>query len=109
MGAQEVREEEPVFESGIVMFSTGDLQVLELNLTSKRIDVDVKDKAFLKRIIQLRGEISPPKPTPPTIKEEMKAEQKSGSALSMLKSVAEALSSRGITLIGKWNYAPAFN
>jgi hypothetical protein len=94
---QEPIAEEPVFESGTVKLSTGDLEVLRVNLTSKKIIVDVQDKAFLKRAIQLREEISP-QSNESEYEKELKQE-KSGGALSMAKTVAEALNSRGITLV----------
>jgi hypothetical protein len=55
---QKSENKEPTFESGKVILSTGDLNVLEVNLTSKRINVDLEDKNFIKRIIAMRGEIS---------------------------------------------------
>jgi hypothetical protein len=93
---QKTLVEEPIFESGAVLLSTGDVKVLEVNLTSKKITVDVEDKAFLKRAIALRGEIGPPNDE--SEPEQNPQQKKSGGALSMLKTVAEALSKRGITL-----------
>lgn len=94
---QETFEGEPVFESGSVVFSTGNLKVLEMNLTNKKIIVDVQDKAFLKRVIQLRGEISSSNDESESM--DKPQQKKSGGALSMLKTVAEALNSREITLV----------
>ncbi len=82
----------PNFESGKVVLSTGDLQVLKVDLSSKRIDVDVDDKAFIKRVIAMRSEFALKQPNaeegPTSI---------SGS-LDMVRSVAETFCSRGITL-----------
>lgn len=84
----------PRFESGRVVVLTGDVQVLLVNLTSKRIDVDVEDKAFIKRILALRGELAPK----PAEGAEEESTPNIGGALSMVRSVAEMLCSRGITL-----------
>jgi hypothetical protein len=86
----------PNFESGHLVFSTGDIQVLKVDLTSKRINVDVEEKAFIKRIIAMRSELTPKLPTqetetggePPNI----------GGALSTVRTVAEALCRQGITV-----------
>lgn len=87
----------PNFEGGEVLLSTGDIQVMKVNLSSTNIDVDIEDKAFIKRIIALRNQ---PKPqsceaesaeapnNPPQI----------GGALSTARKVADALCSRGITI-----------
>lgn len=86
-------DELPAFESGKVLLSTGDLEVLKVNLTSKEIDVDIEDKAFIKRVIAMRGELIPKNPTANTGEK-----QKSPSLLAILKTVAETLRSRDITL-----------
>jgi hypothetical protein len=83
----------PNFESGKILLSTGDLQVLKVDLTSKRIDVDIADKVFIKRAIAMRNELAP---KPPSTGE---AESPSISGpLSMARSVADALSRQDITL-----------
>ncbi len=86
------------FESGKVVLSTGDLNVLNVNLTRNVIDVDVEDKGFIKRIIAMRGEIS--ETSQPLEDEEIENEvrKRGPGPLKMLKSFAEALSRRGITL-----------
>ena len=89
--------EEPVFESGSITLSTGDLKVLKMNLTNKKITLDISDKAFLKRALALQGEITPSTTEPET--EDKLPQKKYGGALSMLRTVAEALSNRGITLV----------
>ena len=83
----------PNFESGKVLLLTGDVQVLKVDLSSKHIDVDVEDKEFIKRIIAMRSNLAPKQPAaesqnPPSI----------SGPLSMVRSVAEALCSRGITI-----------
>jgi hypothetical protein len=95
-GGQEVmqsRGELPAFESGIVLLSTGNLRVLKVNLTSKEINVDIEDKAFIKRIIAMRDQLTPKLPTEPNTQQ-----KKPSSPLAILKTVAETLKNRGITL-----------
>ncbi len=98
---QESENEEPTFESGKVVLSTGELNVLQVNLTSKRINVDLEDKSFIKRIIAMRGEISQQAQAQLIEGEEIEKEVKKKpgvSPLKTLRSVAEALRDRGITL-----------
>ncbi len=96
---QESKNEEPVFESGKVVLSTGYLNVLEVNLTSKRINVDLEDKGFVKRIIAMRGEISQQASLIEGEEIEKEFKKKPGvSPLKTAKAVAEALCDRGITL-----------
>lgn len=86
----------PNFEGGEVLLSTGDVQVLKVSLSSTHIDVNVEDKAFIKRIIALRNQPkaqacdadSEATGNPPQI----------GGALSTARKVADALCSRGITI-----------
>jgi hypothetical protein len=87
-------EELPAFESGTVLLSTGDLQVLKVNLTSKKIEIDIEDKTFVKRIIAMRDQLTPKLPTDPNTEQ-----KKTSSPLGILKTVAETLKTRGITLI----------
>jgi hypothetical protein len=81
----------PNFESGKVVLSTGDVQVLKVDLTSKRINVDIEDKAFVKRLIAMRDQFSP-KPQnsqePPQV----------GNILATVRTVVEALCKQGITI-----------
>lgn len=88
---QENHDGIPAFESGRVLLSTGDLEVLKVNLTSTQINVDIEDKAFIKRVIAMRGELVPKMPNQDKTK-------KLTSPLKMLKTLAETLKSRGITL-----------
>lgn len=84
----------PNFESGTVILSTGTVQAIRVNLTSTLINVDIEDKAFIKRIIAMRSELVPQRAKtenedqPPNV----------GGTLSMIRSVAETLCSRGITI-----------
>ena len=85
----------PNFEGGQVLLSTGDVEVLKVDLSSTHIDVDLEDKAFVKRLIAMRDQLTPKMPSegsaeggPPQI----------GGALSTARKVADALISRGITI-----------
>jgi hypothetical protein len=86
----------PNFEGGQVLLWTGDVEVLRVDLSSTRIDVNLEDKAFVKRLIAMRGQLTPKlsgaseagEGNPPQI----------GGALSTARKVADALSSRGITV-----------
>jgi hypothetical protein len=84
----------PNFESGKVILFTGDLQVLKVDLTSKHINVDIEDKQFVKRIIDMREDLIPKPPQsdanegPPQV----------GSTLSTVRSVVEAICKQGITI-----------
>jgi hypothetical protein len=83
----------PNFESGKILLSTGDLEVLKVDLTSKRVAIDIEDKAFIKRVIAMRDELTPK----PSSTGEAEAPSISG-PLSMARSVADALSRQDITL-----------
>ncbi len=85
----------PNFEGGQVVLSTGDIEVLKVNLSSTHIDVDVEDKAFVKRIIAMRDQLAPPG-APSAAGEENPPQV--GGALSTARRVADALCSRGITI-----------
>ena len=92
----------PSFESGSILLSTGDLQVLAVNLTSTQINVNIEDKAFIKRIIAMRDEIIPKSAKP----EDENIPPNIGGALSILRSVAETLRNRGVTLIVSYQNHP---
>jgi hypothetical protein len=83
----------PNFESGHVLLSTGDVQVLRVVLTSSLIEVNIEDKAFIKRIIAMRDSLVPKRPDTG----DQNLPSLSG-PLSMLRSIAETLCSRGITV-----------
>lgn len=84
----------PNFEGGEVLLWTGDLQVLKVDLSSTHIDVDLVDKAFVKRLIAIRDQLTPKMPG---ASEEGNTPQ-IGGALSTARKVADQLSSRGITV-----------
>ncbi len=86
----------PNFEGGEVLLSTGDVQVMKVSLSSTHIDVDVEDKAFIKRIIALRNQ--PKAQNSEADSEAAGNPPQIGSALSTARKVADALCSRGITL-----------
>jgi hypothetical protein len=86
----------PNFEGGEVLLSTGDVQVMKVNLSSTHIDVDLEDKAFIKRIIALRNQ---PKPQATESDSEASGNPPQiGGALSTARKVADALCCRGITI-----------
>lgn len=80
-------------EPGKVFLSTGDLEVLRINVAGKRIDVDVEDKQFIKRVIKLRNEFAPKNPSPET-----EAKKKSNSPLSMIRTISDTCKKLGFTL-----------
>jgi hypothetical protein len=83
-----------VLESGKIFVSTAELDILEVNVASGRLDVDIEDKAFIKRVIELRKEISAVSPAA----KQSEGKKKSSGPIASLRSVAEALSNNGITL-----------
>ncbi len=92
----------PAFESGAVVLSTGNLEVMKVNLTSKNIDVDVENKEFIKRIISMRSQLIPQNPAA----QDSSEPPKTPSPLAILRNVAEALKSRGITLTVSYQNHP---
>ena len=44
------------FESGRVLISTGDLEVLRVKVAGRQLDLDVEDKQFMKRVMKFRNE-----------------------------------------------------
>jgi hypothetical protein len=87
----------PNFEGGKVVLSTGDVQVLIVDLSSNHIDIHVEDKKFIKRIIAMRDELIPKMPGDGSGGDEDKPPQ-IGGALSTARSVANTLSDKGITI-----------
>jgi|GEM_PF-3480256 hypothetical protein len=88
----------PNFEGGQVVLSTGDSEVLRVNLSSTHINVDVEDKAFIKRIIAMRDQLTPKMPGGAVSAEGRENLPQIGSTLSTARMVADALCSRGITV-----------
>jgi len=97
---QDTKTDQQVFQSGKIIAYNGDIEVIEITLKGNEIAVNVENKEFIKRVIGLRNEVGEivlsagKKPT-----ENNNTKKKSDGALTMLKSVAETLSSNGITLI----------
>ena len=86
-------DEEPIFESGKIFLRSGSLKLLQVQITSKTIDVNLEDKELIRRALKFRSTSSPaPNET------EKKKQKTSSSSLQTLRTLAEALSSRGITL-----------
>jgi hypothetical protein len=85
----------PNFEGGEVLLWTGDVMVLKVALSSTRINVDLQDKAFVKRLIAMREQLTPKLPG---AAEEGNPPQIVG-ALSTARKAAEELSSRGVTVM----------
>jgi len=79
--------------SGKALIYTGELEVLRINAAGKRIDLDIEDKDFVKRVIKLRDEITPKKPSTTE-----KKEKKKSSPLGTVRTVAETMQKLGITL-----------
>ena len=90
----QLTEDQPIFQSGKVILAAGKLRLLQVNLTSKNIN---EDKEFIKRALELRSILSSPKTS--TDEKESEKKKDSSSPLEMLRSIAETLSSRGITVI----------
>ncbi|MFI5421125.1 MAG: hypothetical protein ACHQ1H_09190 [Nitrososphaerales archaeon] len=90
------KDSAPAFESGKVLVSTGDLEVLEINVAGKRWDVDVKDKQFIKRVIKLRNEIAPQNSN--TTETKARKQKKSSNPLAIIRAIAEACKKLGITV-----------
>ncbi|HTY75652.1 MAG TPA: hypothetical protein VMD05_08825 [Candidatus Nanoarchaeia archaeon] len=97
---QATKTDQQIFQSGKIIAYNGDIEVIEVTLKGNEIAVNVENKEFIKRVIGLRNEVGEiglstgKKPT-----ENDNTKKKSDGALAMLKSVAETLSSNGITLI----------
>lgn len=86
----------PNFEGGEVLLYTGDVRVLRVDLSSTHINVDLVDKAFVKRIIAMRDQLTPKLPGAGSA--DKGGSPNIGGALSTARKVADALSSRGITV-----------
>ena len=91
-------EKMPIFESGKITLMIGDEEALGVNLLGKLVDVDIKDKEFVKRTIKLRGDISKMLAGPQEATGEKPKKKKSSGPLAMLRTVAENLCKQGITV-----------
>lgn len=87
----------PLFESGKVILAASKLRLLQVNVTTKCIEVDIQDKEFIKRALQLRSVFSKPKSE--TEEKESKRKEDGVSLLERLRSVTETLCSIGVTII----------
>lgn len=91
---------EQVFESGKITMFTGDIEALKINMKNKKIEVDIENKDFIKRLIRMRGEIGNiVQSADEGSKEQKDGNRKSTSTLGTLRNVAEMLDSAGITLV----------
>jgi hypothetical protein len=81
-------------DSGRALFYTGDLEVLRINAAGKRLDLDIEDKDFIKRIMRLRDEFTPRNSASP----ENEEKEKKSSPLGMIRTIAETMQKLGITL-----------
>ena len=86
----------PNFKGGQVALLTGDLEVLKVDLSSTDIDIDVEDKAFIKRVIAMRDQLTPKITRVPPAGEETLPQV--GGVLSTARRVADMLCSQGITI-----------
>lgn len=80
------------FESANIIISAGDNDLLQVDLTNKRINIDIENKQFLKGLIKIGRDFT--KKQKPAAKEN----KKSPSALATAKTVADTLKKRGITI-----------
>ncbi len=76
---------------------TGDLEVLRINVEGKRVDLDIEDKQFIKRVIQLRGELSSVSIPGREKKAGEKGKKKAGQ-LGMVKTISDTCKRLGLTL-----------
>ena len=92
-------KKEWLFESGKVVLSTEDIGVMEINLKGQRIDVEVKNKDFIKRVIRVSNEITrKPISSAESETETDNKKKKPASSLAQLKTIAETMSKNGITV-----------
>ncbi len=80
------------FESANIILSAGKNDLLQVDLTNKRINIDVENKQFLKGLIKIGRDFTK-KQKPPT-----KKSKKSPSMIATAKTVADILKKRGITI-----------
>jgi hypothetical protein len=97
-GAVEAPQEQngdnvPASDAGRVLISTGDLEVLRITIVGKQLDLDVEDKQFIKRVMNLRNEIASLNSEP----QEKKAKKKSD-PLAIVRTIADTSKKLGITL-----------
>jgi hypothetical protein len=88
---QAKNDSKQAFESANIILSAGDNDLLQVDLTNKRINIDIENKQFLKGLIKIGRDFTKQKPS-------AKKNKKSPSALVTAKTVAETLKKRGITI-----------
>ena len=86
-------DEENNLESGIAFIFTGELEVLRINVAGKRIDIDIKDKQFWKRVQRLPREFSQKN------QETTEKKEKRLGSTAMIRTTAEMSKKLGITVI----------
>ncbi len=88
----------PSVEGGQVILSAGDGKVLEIDLSSSNhINVNVEDKAFMKRLIAIRNDLTTLLPGTAKPENPSNPPSKEGS-ISAARSFAETLCSLGLTV-----------
>ncbi len=80
------------FESANIILSAGNNDLLQVDLTNKRINIDIENKKFLKGLIKIGRDFTKKQ------KPAAKKNKKSPSALATAKTVGETLKKRGITI-----------
>ncbi len=80
-----------IFESANVVLYAGDNNLLEVNLTDKRINIDIENRQFLKGLIKIGRDFTKKQKSP-------EANKKSPSALATARTIAETLKKSGITI-----------
>jgi hypothetical protein len=81
------------FKSSKVLIFTGDLEVLNIDVAGKCVNIDVEDKEFIKRVMKLRNEL-----TPKNSESLEKKSNKKSDPLAMIRTIAETSKKLGITL-----------
>lgn len=87
-----------MIESGKMVLFTGDIEALEINVANKKIDLNIEDKDFLKRVRKIMSEFGRGPQGAKESEERGKGKKKSSGALSAARTVAETLDRVGITL-----------
>jgi hypothetical protein len=88
------QEEIPSLDPGKVFVFAGDTEVLRIDAEAKRIDVDIEDKAFIKKVMGLREEFTPRSGE----SSRKQSKKKSTGPLDMLRMTADTSKRLGITL-----------
>ncbi len=87
---------EITFESGKMILYNGNLEVIQIDLSEKKINVNIMDKIFLKRILDVRKQVNESVQQQST---RGKSKVRKGeSPLKMLRKVADTLDKKGMTV-----------